>query len=82
MTRLVNKPWGYVLAVPLTTYTKAADNATFDAALMLVMGVCVLVIGILLTDRSWVPPQSRRRGDPGVDGRHRSPRSALRYAKR
>jgi len=32
VTRLVNKPWGYVLAVPLTTYTKAADNATFDAA--------------------------------------------------
>src|SRR3954468_13149805 len=28
VTRLVAKPWAYVLAVPLTTYTKAADDAT------------------------------------------------------
>src|SRR5207237_3240151 len=28
--RLVNKPWGYVLAVPLTTYPREADHATFD----------------------------------------------------
>src|SRR5205814_917920 len=50
VTRLVNKPWGYVLAVPLTTYTRAADNATFDAGLMLGMGVLLsFVIGIPLT---------------------------------
>src|SRR5919198_2858719 len=36
VTRLVTKPWAYVLAVPLATYTRAADNATADA--MLVMG--------------------------------------------
>ena len=72
MTRLVNKPWGYVLAVPLTTYTKAADNATFDAALMLVMGVLLsFVIGVLLTRslvgalRRLVGPGHRRRRLPG-----------------
>jgi len=63
VTRLVNKPWGYVLAVPLATYTKAADNATFDAALMLAMGVLLsFVIGILLT-RSLVGPLRRLVGE-------------------
>jgi methyl-accepting chemotaxis protein len=63
VTRLVNKPWGYVLAVPLTTYTKAADNATFDAAMMLVMGVLLsFVIGVLLT-RSLVGPLRRLVGE-------------------
>jgi C4-dicarboxylate-specific signal transduction histidine kinase len=63
VTRLVNKPWGYVLAVPLTTYTKAADNATVDAALMLVMGVLLsFVIGIVLT-RSLVGPLRRLVGE-------------------
>jgi len=63
VTRLVNKPWGYVLAVPLTTYTRAADNATFDATLMLIMGVLLsFVIGILLT-RSLVGPLRRLVGE-------------------
>jgi C4-dicarboxylate-specific signal transduction histidine kinase len=63
VTRLVNKPWGYVLAVPLTTYTKAADNATVDAALMLVMGVLLsFVIGVVLT-RSLVGPLRRLVGE-------------------
>ncbi len=63
VTRLVNKPWGYVLAVPLSTYTRAADNATFDAGLMLVMGVLLsFVIGILLT-RSLVGPLRRLVGE-------------------
>ena len=63
VTRLVNKPWGYVLAVPLTTYTRAADNATVDAGLMLVMGVLLsFVIGILLT-RSLVGPLRRLVGE-------------------
>ena len=63
VTRLVTKPWGYVLAVPLTTYTKAADNATFDAVLMLVMGVLLsFVIGVVLT-RSLVGPLRRLVGE-------------------
>ncbi len=63
VTRLVTKPWGYVLAVPLTTYTRAADNATFDAALMLVMGVLLsFVIGVVLT-RSLVGPLRRLVGE-------------------
>ena len=63
VTRLVTKPWGYVLAVPLTTYTKAADNATFDAVLMLAMGVLLsFVIGVVLT-RSLVGPLRRLVGE-------------------
>lgn len=58
--RLATKPWAYVLAVPLATYTKAADDATMNAALMLAVGVLLaLVIGVMLT-RSLVPRRSRR----------------------
>src|SRR2546428_4817805 len=50
VTRLVTKPWGYVLAVPLTTYTKAADNATFNALSVVGIGLLLsLIIGIFLT---------------------------------
>ena len=54
--RLAAKPWAYVLAVPLATYTKAADDATTNAALTLAVGVLLaFVIGVLLT-RSLVRP--------------------------
>jgi C4-dicarboxylate-specific signal transduction histidine kinase len=63
VTRLVTKPWGYILAVPLATYTRAADNATFDAILMLAMGVLLsFVIGVVLT-RSLVSPLRRLVGE-------------------
>ena len=56
VTRLVAKPWGYILAVPLTTYTKAADDATFNALSVVVIGLLLsFVIGIILT-RSLVGP--------------------------
>lgn len=59
VTRLVAKPWAYVLAVPLTTYTKAADNATFDALSVVAIGLLLsIVIGVLLT-RSLVGPLRR-----------------------
>src|SRR2546430_16069011 len=55
-TRLAAKPWAYVLAVPLTTYTKAADDATFNAASVVFIGLLLsLIVGILLT-RSLVKP--------------------------
>lgn len=55
-TRLTAKPWAYVLAVPLATYTKAADDATFNAASVVVIGLLLsFVVGILLT-RSLVRP--------------------------
>ncbi|HEX9495780.1 MAG TPA: cache domain-containing protein [Candidatus Limnocylindria bacterium] len=55
-TRLTAKPWAYVLAVPLATYTKAADDATFNAALVVAIGLLLsLIVGILLT-RSLVRP--------------------------
>ena len=57
--RLRSKPWTYVLAVPIATYTRAADTATLDAAAMLAMGAgFALVIGLLLT-RSLVEPLRR-----------------------
>ena len=55
-TRLTAKPWAYVLAVPLATYTKAADDATFNAASVVAIGLLLsLIVGILLT-RSLVRP--------------------------
>ncbi len=55
-TRLAAKPWAYVLAVPLATYTKAADDATFNAASVVAIGLLLsLIVGILLT-RSLVKP--------------------------
>ncbi len=63
VTRLATKPWAYVLAVPLTTYTKAADDATVNAATMVTMGLVLsLVIGVLLT-RSLVRPLRRLVGE-------------------
>ena len=56
VTRLVAKPWAYVLAVPLTTYTKAADDATMNALSVGVIGLLLsFVIGVVLT-RSLVGP--------------------------
>lgn len=55
-TRLAAKPWAYVLAVPLATYTKAADDATFNAASVVAIGLLLsFIVGILLT-RSLVRP--------------------------
>jgi C4-dicarboxylate-specific signal transduction histidine kinase len=56
VARLVAKPWAYVLAVPLTTYTKAADDATYNALSAVGIGLLLsLVIGVVLT-RSLVGP--------------------------
>lgn len=58
-TRLVAKPWAYVLAVPLATYTKAADDATFNAASVVAIGLLLsFIVGIFLT-RSLVRPLRR-----------------------
>lgn len=55
-TRLAAKPWAYVLAVPLATYTKAADDATFNAASVVAIGLLLsFIVGIMLT-RSLVRP--------------------------
>lgn len=56
VARLVTKPWAYVLAVPLATYTKAADDATFNALSVVAIGLLLsFVIGVVLT-RSLVGP--------------------------
>lgn len=59
VTRLAAKPWTYVLAVPIATYTRSADTATAETAVMLVLGTAMaLLIGLLLT-RSLVDPLRR-----------------------
>jgi C4-dicarboxylate-specific signal transduction histidine kinase len=63
VTRLTAKPWGYTLAVPIATYTKAADDATLNAASMVIVGLLLsFVIGVLLT-RSLVRPLRRLVGE-------------------
>lgn len=57
--RLSAKPWSYVLAVPIATYTRPADTATLETAAMVVVGTFMAVlIGLLLT-RSLVDPLRR-----------------------
>ena len=59
VTRMKAKPWTYVLAVPITTYTAPADTATLETVVMLVIGtVMAVLIGLLLT-RSLVDPLRR-----------------------
>lgn len=56
VAKLATKPWSYVLAVPLSTYTKVADDATFNAASVVAIGLLLsFVVGVLLT-RSLVRP--------------------------
>jgi C4-dicarboxylate-specific signal transduction histidine kinase len=63
VTRLTAKPWAYVIAVPIATYTKAADDATVNAASMVIVGLLLsIVIGVLLT-RSLVRPLRRLVGE-------------------
>ena len=63
VTRLTAKPWAYVLAVPIATYTKSADDATVNATSMVIVGLLLsLVIGVLLT-RSLVRPLRRLVGE-------------------
>ena len=63
VTRLTAKPWAYILAVPIATYTKAADDATLNAMSMVIVGLLLsFVIGVLLT-RSLVRPLRRLVGE-------------------
>jgi len=56
VTKLSAKPWSYVIAVPLTTYTKVADDATYNAASVVAIGLLLsFVVGVFLT-RSLVRP--------------------------
>lgn len=56
VTRLRSKPWAYVLAVPLATYTKAADDATTEALGAAAIGVLLSLIAAALVTRSLVRP--------------------------
>jgi C4-dicarboxylate-specific signal transduction histidine kinase len=63
VTRLAAKPWAYILAVPIATYTKSADDATLNAMSMVFVGLLLsFVIGVLLT-RSLVRPLRRLVGE-------------------
>ncbi len=56
VTRLATKPWAYVLAVPLSTYTKAADDATLQALFALALGLLLSLLAAALLTRSLVRP--------------------------
>src|SRR6266550_762695 len=45
VTRLTAKPWAYILAVPIATYTKAADDATLNAMSMVIVGLLRRLVG-------------------------------------
>lgn len=63
VTRLLAKPWVYVLAVPLTTYTRVADDATSNALAVAAIALLLsLGIGVLLT-RSLVHPLRQLAGE-------------------
>ena len=56
VTRLQTKPWAYVLAVPLATYTRSADEATTQAVLTVLLGIILsMLIGIWLTTSLVLP---------------------------
>lgn len=56
VARLQTKPWAYVLAVPLSTYTKAADDATLEALGALALGLVLSLVAAALLTRSLVRP--------------------------
>jgi C4-dicarboxylate-specific signal transduction histidine kinase len=59
VTRLTAKPWTYVLAVPIATYTRTADSATTDTLVMLTLGTLMAILVGLLLSRSLVEPLRR-----------------------
>ncbi len=59
VSRLKAKPWTYVLAVPITTYTAPADTATLETVVMVVVGTLMAVLVGLLLTRSLVDPLRR-----------------------
>jgi methyl-accepting chemotaxis protein len=58
-TRLTSKPWAYVLAVPLTDYTRAADDATANAVLTIAIGLVLSLLMAIVLTRSLVGPLRR-----------------------
>src|SRR5438094_9402128 len=44
VTRLTARPWAYILAVPIATYTKAADDATLNAMSMVLVGLLLPLV--------------------------------------
>src|SRR5438270_2895443 len=55
-TRLSSKPWAYVLAVPLATYTHAADDATLNATITIAIGLALSFVMAVALTRSLVGP--------------------------
>ena len=59
VTRLQAKPWSYVLAVPLQTYTQAADDSTIGALIIVALGIALSAVMALWLARSLVRPLRR-----------------------
>ena len=58
-TRLRSKPWAYVLAIPLAEYTRAADDATANAAITIAIGLVLSLLMAVALTRSLVGPLRR-----------------------
>src|SRR2546426_9535566 len=54
--RLRTKPWTYTVAVPLGTYTSAADESTVGLAAAIIVGILLAAVVSVLLTRSIVGP--------------------------
>ena len=54
--RLRTKPWTYTVAVPLGTYTSAADDSTVGLAAAIIVGILLAALVSVLLTRSIVGP--------------------------
>jgi C4-dicarboxylate-specific signal transduction histidine kinase len=59
VTRLQTKPWSYVIAVPLATYTQSADDATIGALVIVALGIVLSAAMGFWLARSLVRPLRR-----------------------
>jgi C4-dicarboxylate-specific signal transduction histidine kinase len=74
--RLRTKPWTYTIAVPLLTYTSAADDSALGVTVAALVGVVLAVLVSLVLARSIVGPLRRladqaqlmSSGDAALDG--------------
>ena len=57
--RMKSKPWTYTVAVPLATYTGAANDSTVSVVLAAIVGIALAVLVSIVLTRSIVGPLRR-----------------------
>lgn len=60
--RLRTKPWTYTVAVPLATYTSAADDSTAGVGVAVIVGILLAALVSVLLTRSIVGPLRKLAG--------------------